>query len=544
MYLDYFGLKESPFSIAPNPDFLFMSERHKEALAHLTFGLGETGGFVLLTGEVGTGKTTVSRALLKQVPENTQVALVLNPSLTELELLATVCDELSIEYDREVFSVKDYGDAIRKRLLENHFQGGNTMLLIDEAQHLSVEVLEQLRLLTNFETDTRKLLRVVLIGQPELQQKLKQPILRQLAQRITARYHLLPLTVNEVEAYVRHRLMVAGCERPLFAPAVIKQLFKAAEGIPRVINLLCDRALLAAYGRDQMQVDKKALNQAIEEVALGEPKASGINLNYVLSGALAACLIVVAWFILQQPTKLEDTSQVLVTAAPAPVLEEPEVEVVAVEPVVLEQSPDDIQAIKQEWQQLRANNSLPARSWQLLLRTWGYDVANAQANCNLVTSLNLYCLNLTGGERALREVNLPAVVELEEEGHYFYAVVRHWGPTLELWMGDRAIMVSRSWFGQRWNGEFQVLWKQPPGFTGVLKQGNQGEAVYWLEQSLSLIQGQRPRKTFNFDAQLSRQVQQFQQQNRLSADGIAGVFTLLRLNQQIYVDQPRLQELN
>lgn len=540
MYLDYFGLKESPFSIAPNPDFLFMSERHKEALAHLTFGLGETGGFVLLTGEVGTGKTTVSRALLKQVPENTQVALVLNPSLTELELLATVCDELSIEYDRDSFSVKDFGDAIRQRLLENHFQGGNTMLLIDEAQHLSVEVLEQLRLLTNFETDTRKLLRVVLIGQPELQQKLKQPVLRQLAQRITARYHLLPLTVNEVEAYVRHRLMVAGCELPLFAPSVIKQLFKAADGIPRVINLLCDRALLAAYGRDQMQVDKKALNQAIEEVALGEPKSQGFNLNYVLSGALLGCLIVAAWFILQQTPAVEIDNQPIA----APVAERP-TEIVAVEPApVLEQSEDDIQAIKQEWQQLRANNSLPARSWQLLLRTWGYDVANAQANCNLVTSLDLYCLNLTGGERALREVNLPAVVELEEDGHYFYAVVRHWGPKLELWMGDRAIMVSRSWFGQRWNGEFQVLWKQPPGFTGVLKQGNQGEAVYWLEQSLSLIQGQRPRKTFNFDAQLSRQVQQFQQQNRLSADGIAGVFTLLRLNQQIYVDQPRLQELN
>ena len=176
MYLDYFGLKENPFSIAPNPDFLFMSERHKEALAHLSFGLGETGGFVLLTGEVGTGKTTVSRALLKQLPENTQVAMVLNSSLTELELLATVCDELKINYDKASFSVKDFGDLIRQRLLENHAAGGNTMLLIDEAQHLSVDVLEQLRLLTNFETDTRKLLRVVLIGQPELQQKLKQLI--------------------------------------------------------------------------------------------------------------------------------------------------------------------------------------------------------------------------------------------------------------------------------------------------------------------------------------------------------------------------------
>ncbi len=541
MYLEYFGLKENPFSIAPNPDFLFMSERHKEALAHLTFGLGETGGFVLLTGEVGTGKTTVSRALLKQLPENTQVAMVLNPSLTELELLATVCDELKINYDKNSFSVKDFGDAIRKRLLENHWAGGNTMLLIDEAQHLSVEVLEQLRLLTNFETDTRKLLRVVLIGQPELQQKLKQPILRQLAQRITARYHLLPLTVNEVEAYIRHRLRVAGCERPLFSAALVKQVHSAAEGIPRVINLLCDRALLAAYGHEQMVVDKKALKQAINEIALSEPNSTGLNLGYLATGALLGGLLLAAfnW----GPTLLTRF------ADPEPQIAQSSLDQqrLQAQQLAMQQQVEQrelVQQQQQQWQQLKASSILPDRSWQLLLRSWGYDVPISQASCSLVTALDLHCLTLNGGEKVLREVNLPALITLEDQGERFYAVLRYWGAKVELWLGDHSILVSEQWLGQRWQGEFQVLWQPPQGFDGVLKKGNQGQAVYWLEQSLSLIQGQAPRQTFSFDQQLSQQVRQFQQQNNLNADGMAGVFTLLRLNQQIYVDQPRLQEVN
>ena len=209
MYLNYFGLSDNPFSIAPNPDYLYMSPRHKEALAHLTFGLSESGGFVMLTGEVGTGKTTVSRKLLQQLPDNTQVAMILNPTLSALELLATVCDELGLPYQEEKASLKYFTDLILSKLEENHQQGMNTVLMVDEAQHLLPEVLEQLRLLTNLETNREKLLKVVLIGQPELQQLLKRNELRQLAQRITARYHLLPLTAPEVSAYIAHRLSVA-----------------------------------------------------------------------------------------------------------------------------------------------------------------------------------------------------------------------------------------------------------------------------------------------------------------------------------------------
>lgn len=269
MYTNYFGLTELPFSIAPNPEFLYMSDRHREALTHLTYGLGDTGGFVLLTGEVGTGKTTVSRCVLEQLPENTQVAFILNPTLSAQELLATICDELKIRYRKTGATLKTLTDKIQEKLLKNHSAGINTILIIDEAQHLQPEVLEQLRLLTNLETNTKKLLQVILIGQPELQQLLQRQDLRQLAQRITARYHLMPLTKQEVVQYIKHRLDVAKSPRMLFNASAMAHIHKLSNGIPRLINLLCDRALLKAYGSNQTLVDKKLVTQASFE-ALGK----------------------------------------------------------------------------------------------------------------------------------------------------------------------------------------------------------------------------------------------------------------------------------
>jgi type II secretory pathway predicted ATPase ExeA len=269
MYKGYFGLKESPFSIAPNPRFLFMSERHKEALAHLSYGLGETGGFALLTGEVGTGKTTISRRLMEQLPENTQAAFILNPTLSSQELLATVCDELKIRYRKTGATLKTLTDKIYEKLNKNHQAGLNTLLIIDEAQHLAPEVLEQLRLLTNLETDTKKLLQVILIGQPELKQLLQRRDLRQLAQRITARYHLLPLTKGEVAHYIQHRLSVAQCERMLFESAAVAEVHRISQGIPRIINLLCERSLTNAYCSNNTLVTKKIVLKSAQE-ALGD----------------------------------------------------------------------------------------------------------------------------------------------------------------------------------------------------------------------------------------------------------------------------------
>mgnify|MGYP000123787287 CR=1 FL=1 len=324
MYTNYFGLTELPFSIAPNPDFLFMSDRHREALTHLTYGLGETGGFVLLTGEVGTGKTTVSRCLLEQIPENTQVAFILNPTLSSQELLATICDELKIRYRKTGATLKTLTDKIQEKLLKNHGSGINTILIIDEAQHLQPEVLEQLRLLTNLETNTKKLLQVILIGQPELQQLLQRQDLRQLAQRITARYHLMPLTKAEVAQYIKHRLDVAKCPRMLFDDKAMQHIHKLSNGIPRLINLLCDRALLKAYGTNQTLVNKKTVISASFE-ALGQqeqqPQWSQQSMTKALVSVAATVAVLVGgalftgfWFANQQtavvvnnPSTVEET---------------------------------------------------------------------------------------------------------------------------------------------------------------------------------------------------------------------------------------------
>lgn len=266
MYLNYFGLNDNPFSIAPNPDYLFMSTRHKQALAHLSFGLNESGGFVMLTGEVGTGKTTVSRKLMQELGDDTQVAVILNPALSAIELLANVCDELKISYDPQTATLKTYTDLILRKLARNHEQGINSVLLIDEAQHLLPEVLEQLRLLTNLETNREKLLKIVLIGQPELQQLLRRNELRQLAQRVTARYHLLPLTQTEVAQYVEHRWQVAGGMSNCFNANALSELFTISGGIPRVINLLCDRALSLAYALQKPVVDHQTMMSSSYQV--------------------------------------------------------------------------------------------------------------------------------------------------------------------------------------------------------------------------------------------------------------------------------------
>ena len=273
MYRNFFSLSELPFSISPDPKYLFMSDRHREALTHLTYGLGEVGGFALLTGEVGTGKTTISRCLMEQLPTNTQAAFILNPTLSSQELLATLCDELKIRYRKVDASLKMLTDKIAEKLLKNHENDINTLLIIDEAQHLQPEVLEQLRLLTNLETNTKKLLQVILIGQPELQQLLQRRDLRQLAQRITARYHLMPLTKQELSQYIQHRLTVADCTRPLFDKAALNKIHQFSQGIPRLTNLLCHSALMLAYNQNDSVVNKKTVIAAADR-ALGEDLTS------------------------------------------------------------------------------------------------------------------------------------------------------------------------------------------------------------------------------------------------------------------------------
>ncbi|TYK67403.1 AAA family ATPase [Colwellia echini] len=310
MYRNFFSLSDLPFSISPDPKYLFMSERHKEALSHLTYGLGEVGGFALLTGEVGTGKTTISRCLMEQLPVNTQAAFILNPTLSSQELLATLCDELHIDYEKSDESLKHLTDIIAEKLLENHKNDINTLLIIDEAQHLQPEVLEQLRLLTNLETNTKKLLQVILIGQPELQQLLQRRDLRQLAQRITARYHLMPLTLAELTQYIEHRLTVADCVRPLFDKGAISKIHQLSQGVPRIINLLCHSALMQAYNQNDSVVSKKIVMVAAEKTLGSDLKSAHGEAKYhrtllISTAVSAAAFIALAGFWLGQSQEPE-----------------------------------------------------------------------------------------------------------------------------------------------------------------------------------------------------------------------------------------------
>src|SRR4030081_782770 len=291
MYLRFFGLNEKPFAITPDPRYLYLSERHAEALAHLLYGINEAGGFVQLTGEVGTGKTTIVRSLLAQTPKNAEIALILNPSMTAPEFLLTICEELGIGVQNSApGSLKDLVDILSYYLLHAHAAGKRVVLVVDEAQNLSPDVLEQVRLLTNLETNTQKLLQIILIGQPELRELLARNELRQLAQRITGRYHLNPPSREETSAYVRHRLRVAGATTDILAPAALNEVFRLSQGVPRVINVICDRALLGAYSLDRHRVTTTLVRNAAGEV-FGRRFAPHW-LPWALTAGIAAVLIV------------------------------------------------------------------------------------------------------------------------------------------------------------------------------------------------------------------------------------------------------------
>jgi general secretion pathway protein A len=291
LYPKYFGLSEASFSITPDPQYLFLSEQHKEALAHLLYGAGEGGGFVLLTGEVGTGKTTVCRAFLEQLPPEVDVALILNPAVSSIELLRAICDEFRIQVPEQERTSKQLVDRINNFLLQAHANGRRPVLMIDEAQNLRPKVLEQIRLLTNLETPKHKLLQIFLVGQPELRNLLGRQGLRQLDQRITARFHLKPLSSRETGDYIRHRLAVGGVERPLFTPSAVRRIHALSGGIPRLINILCDRALLGAYVSRCAHVTPRIVDKSAHEVkgeAALPPRPQGLGKVVIAAGLVVA----------------------------------------------------------------------------------------------------------------------------------------------------------------------------------------------------------------------------------------------------------------
>ena len=286
MYLEFFGISDKPFQITPDTRFLYLTPRHRDGLAHLLYGADEAGGFILLTGEVGTGKTMLCRSVLEQMPEHVNVALILNPRQSSKELIASICDELNIPYRRSTTSLKYLVDRLNLYLLKQHAQGKRTVLVIDEAQNLRAEVLEQIRLLTNLEVATQKLLQIILIGQPELQAILARPELRQLTQRITARFHLTPLSKEETALYIQHRLQIVGFKGELFSKGAVSMVHQLSGGVPRLVNNICERSMMGAYGANVHRIDKNLVRNAAGEVL--QPKDRFQPMQWVAGGAIAA----------------------------------------------------------------------------------------------------------------------------------------------------------------------------------------------------------------------------------------------------------------
>ncbi len=300
MYEAYFGLKENPFSLSPDPRYLYLSPQHREALNCLIYGIGERKGFMVVTGGIGTGKTTLCRALLAGLDGNTASALIFNPAISDIELLKTINDEFEIKLVGRG-TKKRYLDGLNAFLMKNFAAGKNAILLIDEAQNLSHSVLEQIRMLSNLETVWEKLIQIILLGQPELRRLLALPSLRQLNERITVRYDLKPLVREDVRRYIEHRLVTAGGERvgSAFTTGSYDLIYGMSRGIPRRINAICDRALLIAYGKDVRTIDRRLIRAAIRDIGPGYLSETGVRrrtVRILLVVLIAAALLVAAGY--------------------------------------------------------------------------------------------------------------------------------------------------------------------------------------------------------------------------------------------------------
>jgi general secretion pathway protein A len=549
MYLEHFNLSERPFSITPNPLFLYMSPCHREALAHLLYGLGEGGGFVQLTGEVGTGKTSLCRCLLEQVPDNVDLAVVFNPKVTAFELIATVCDELGIEYQEKDSSIKKLTDVLNHYLLEAHARGRRTVLIIDEAQNLSADVLEQVRLLTNLETSTEKLLQIILIGQPELRALLQREDMRQLAQRVTARYRLQPLNREETGAYIRHRLHLCGATKRIFKKSAVDRIYRLSGGTPRLINVLCDRALLGAYTEGKTQIDKRIVRQAANEVLADElsPTRPGLSPGWSIAGVVALVLVGVGLYVLWQRPEFDDllnqaTAQTSPEApAVAPSAEEAAPAVSAdppaeVTPEPSAPSPPVPQAVSLETALLGANESGSLDAWTQLFARWSVDLPAAVAPdyCVFANDLGLYCLAEKGSWGLLRQYNRPAIMELVTgEGRPVPVVLQQLdGRKGEFTIGNESFFFDVGDVDRYWLGEFTLLLRLPPGGHLLLTAGDRNADVVWLRQMLeAALQVQLPSNDPEyFDFPLQKQVIDFQRRHGLTADGVVGRQTLIQLN--------------
>ncbi len=565
MYSKYFGFSDLPFTIAPDPRYLYLSAQHREALASLLYGINCNGGFVLLTGDVGTGKTTVCRCLLEQLPASAEVAFILNPKYSITELLEAICDELKINYQHSRSQIKGYIDAINAHLLEAHARGVNTVLIIDEAQNLSLDVLEQIRLLTNLETSSQKLLQIILIGQPELLDKLARPELRQLDQRITARYHLNALSRAELAAYVSHRLAVGGSEAPLFSRLALWRLHRLTGGVPRRVNILCDRALLGAFVERRRTVGWRVLGRAAREVR-GQSSRSAPRWRLgVLSLALFGLLL--GWAVWNPPLPTLDVAGLL-SAVPGEA--QASAPIASIAPTLPDASPETAPLVElapsasleavvpprtplsspADWRwpegtDLAATEPL---AYQTLFRLWGveYNPAGAPVVCQFARLHNLGCLLQPVDLDELLKLNQPAVVNLANAaGQAFFATLIGVDPheesaRLNVAGEVRAVALAEL---RRWLQHNQlVLWRMPPGYQVPLRPEARSALVPWLDAKLAWLQGRTPvaGRDEYYDQALQLEVLAFQHHYRLVTDAVVGPQTLIQLSSLTEPDIPLL----
>ena len=572
MYAPFFGLQHAPFSIAPDPRYLFMSERHREALAHLLYGLDAGGGFVLLTGEVGAGKTTVCRCFLEQIPQHCNVAYIFNPKLTVRELLHSICDEFGVPHKPTapggVETVKDCIDPLNASLLAAHGAGRNTVLIIDEAQNLSADVLEQLRLLTNLETSERKLLQIILIGQPELRAMVASPSLEQLAQRVIARFHLDALSAQETQQYIAHRLAVAGLRGPLpFSRRALWRIHTLSRGIPRRINLLCDRALLGAYAAGVREVSAAIVHRAAREVfdapasAAAARSARGAWPRWAVAGlgAVAGAALVAAagwalgaWPLQPQRAAAQAGGPVAagaqVSAAPAGA-RQPPASTAAATPAAPAASAAQAAAPLSGLQQfLAAQPDSDAPAWQALALAWGARLPDGADACAALPRDGLRCYrNRRAGLNLVRQIDRPVLLTLfpsEDAEASVSAVLRSLdGDAATLEGAGRTLRVPVAELAQVWRGDIATLWRAPPGLPDKGEIADTPAGAAWLDKQLATkaAGGTGPGSRPVTPALRQARIHRFQLAQGVTPDGRAGPLTLMLLNRAIGVNEPRLR---
>lgn len=563
MYTQFFGLTEKPFSITPDPRYLYMSQRHADALAHLLYGISESGGFIQLTGEVGTGKTTLVRSLFEQLPDEADVALILNPELTTGEFLTAITEELGIKVPGDR-SVKALIDGLNAYLLDAHSRGRRTVLIVDEAQNLGTEILEQVRLLTNLETPKQKLLQIILIGQPELREVLSRADMRQVAQRVTGRYHLEPLNQADTTRYVRHRMRIAGASGSVFRPAAIREIFRRSKGVPRLINVVADRALLAGYAQESRSIGRGLVRRAAAEV-FGDRRAVAWR-RRLAAGAAAAALASAAtvgtlyWLDRFAGVPGEPLAGAGLPGAPAPLLAEA-TEILAVqEPGIdAEDTTHPAEPVQDTTPlaELLADPAVPkdtATAFATLFALWGRSYEpGSQPACQQAEVLNLRCWFQRGSVTYLRSLDRPAILNLiGEDGEQYQVVLQHMdSDTASLAFGARTFRTSLTDLSRFWFGDSLMLWR-PGALQGEdLAPGMEGEGVRWLRASLERIGGDSESGSVPdagpsfFDSDLETRVRDYQRQRRLSVDGIAGAQTQIAINTDLDIPgTPSLSRAN